>query len=108
MERSRWYSQFLLAGVVLAALAFAACDSTTDGDPSQDIATREQKVDLEDAYGGFNTADEAPAFNDPFLISNYSAESNASLIDNADTTHVDRRRGPRFLMITWGNLRADS
>ena len=107
MNRSRWCSHFLLAGVVLAALAFTACDSSTDSDPADDVATREQKVDLEDAYGGFNTADEAPAFNDPYLISNYGADGTLAVSDNVDTTHVDRR-GPLFLMITWGNLHDDS
>lgn len=107
MIRSRWCSKFFLAGVMLAALAFAACDSSTDGDASDDIATREQKIDIEDAYGGFNTADEAPAFNDPYLINHYNADGNLAIVDNVDTTRVDRRR-PRFLMITWGNLRDDS
>ena len=108
MYRSRWCSQLGMAGVVLAALAFAACDSSTDGDVADDVATREQKVDLDDSYGGFNTADEAPAFNDPYLTDHYSADGNLAIVDNVDTTRVDRRRGPRFLMITWGNLRDDS
>ncbi len=108
MNYSRWCSRFLTAGLVLAAMVFAACDSTTDGDASEDVATREQKIDLEDPYGGYNTADEAPAFDDPFLLSDYGADGNVAVSDNVDTTHTDRRHPRRFLMITWGNLRADS
>ena len=75
---------------------------------ASDVSAREQTVDLDDSYGGYNTADEAPAFNDPLLLADYGADSDVAYSDDIDTTDTDRRHPRRYLMITWGNLRADS
>jgi hypothetical protein len=93
---------------LLAAWAFAGCDHATDTDLSNDVSGREQTVNLDDPYGGFNTADEAPAFAESLLTNRYGPETDVAVNDDVDTTRVDRRRPHRFLMVTWGNLRADS
>lgn len=93
----------------LTIWSVTGCDNATDTDASNDISSRTQTVDLDDAYGGYNTADERPAFGDPYLQENYGADANlAFAADNADTTRPDPRRPRRFLMVTWGNLRADT
>jgi hypothetical protein len=85
------------------------CDNATDTDAPNDISTREQVIDLNDPYGGYNTADERPAFGDPYLQENFGAGENlAFAAADSDTTRPDHRRPRRFLMVTWGNLRADS
>jgi hypothetical protein len=75
--------------------------------------TREQSMDLDDPYGGFNFGDEAAAFGDNALTTDYgpasSAEYDDPMTDDADVANArarDARR--RYLMITWGNLRADT
>jgi hypothetical protein len=108
MRRNRT-SVSLAAILALALWAFVGCDNTTDTDAPNDISTRTQTVNLDDSYGGYNTADEQPAFGDAYLQENYGAGANLAFAAvDADTTHIDRRRPHRFLMVTWGNLRADS
>lgn len=93
---------------MLAAWAFAGCENAADTDTANDISTREQTVNLDDPYGGFNTADETPAFGDAMLAADYGPDSDVEVHDDVDTTRTDHRRPHRFLMVTWGNLRADS
>jgi len=94
--------------VTLASVwAFAGCDHATDTDTTNDVSSREEKVDLDDTYGGYNASDEKPGFDDPTLLAAYGPDGDVAITDDVDTTRTDRRR-PRFLMITWGNLRADS
>ncbi|MCI0451824.1 MAG: hypothetical protein L0Z51_05455 [Candidatus Latescibacteria bacterium] len=107
MIRIRW-CQNLLAATLVLVWALAGCDNATDADTANDVSSREQTVDLDDTYGGFNTADEAPAFDDPMLLSDYGPDGDVAYIDDVDTTHTDRRHPRRYLMITWGNLRCDS
>jgi hypothetical protein len=107
MHRTRTRWNFALA---VLALAWAAngCDQTTDADAPNDISNRTQTIDLDDPYGGFNTANEKPAFGDAVLAADYGPGADVLVHDDVDTTHTDRRHPHRFLMITWGNLRADS
>jgi len=93
---------------ITGACSLAGCDSATDNDPEGDIATRTQAVNLDDPYGGFNTADEAPAFGLASLVSDYGPDGDVTSDDPVDNVTTDARRPRRFLMVTWGNLRADS
>jgi hypothetical protein len=75
--------------------------------------TREQVVDFDDEYGGFNFGDEAPAFDDPYLTENHAPESYAGYDDPMEDDPLVareryRKRPVIYLMITWGNLEADS
>ncbi len=107
MKRNRWCLN-LLAATLMSMWALAGCDHATDSDPADDVSNREQTVDLDDSYGGYNTADEAPAFDDPLLTSEYGPDADVAFADDVDTTRTDRRHPRRYLMITWGNLRCDS
>ncbi|HEX5133328.1 MAG TPA: hypothetical protein VFX92_12700 [Candidatus Krumholzibacteria bacterium] len=98
----------LLSISLLAAWVLTGCDNAADTDTANDLASRTQTVDLDDPYGGFNTADEKPYFGDAMLADEYAAGSDVAVDDDVDTTRTDPRRARRFLMITWGNLRADS
>jgi hypothetical protein len=93
---------------LLAAWVVAGCDNATDSDMANDLSSRTQTVDLDDPYGGYNTADEAPAFGDEVLLATDGPDGDFEINENVDTTRVDHRRPHRYLMITWGNLRADS
>lgn len=107
--RSNRTSLSLALICALAVWAFTGCDNATDTDAPNDISSRTQTINLDDAYGGYNLADEQPAFGDPYLQANYSAEENLVFAAaDSDTTRIDRRRPHRYLLITWGNLRADS
>jgi hypothetical protein len=107
VKRNRWQLNLIMATLV-ATWAFVGCDSATDTEPTGDVATREQTVDLDDTYGGYNTADEAPAFGDLQLVSDNGPEGDVAFEDDIAPTDADRRQPRRYLMITWGNLRADS
>ncbi len=107
MKRNRWCLS-LLAVTLVAVWANTGCDNATGTDTAGDVSNREQVVDLDDAYGGYNTADEAPAFDDPSLVSDYGAEGDVEIADQVDLSTTDRRHPRRFLMITWGNLCADT
>jgi len=93
---------------LLAVWAFAGCDNAADADLTNDVSSREQTVNLDDPYGGYSTADESPAFGEAVLTADYGPETDVAIVDDVDTTRVDRRRPHRFLMVTWGNLRADT
>jgi hypothetical protein len=90
------------------------CQTPSDsGDGASDeLMTREQVVDLEDEYGGFNFADESVAFGDPYLLANYGdvdeAYDDATNDDPAVVRERRLRHPVRYLMITWGNLEADT
>ncbi|HET6348055.1 MAG TPA: hypothetical protein VFH88_03130 [Candidatus Krumholzibacteria bacterium] len=108
MHRTRASFSIALIGA-LAAWAFAGCSQSTGTDASNDVSTRTQTVNLNDPYGGFNTADEQPAFGDQFLLANYGPDANLTVgTAEADTVRPDPTRVHRYLMVTWGNLRADS
>jgi len=108
MIRNRtWLSLGLLS--IAAVWAFTGCSTTTDTDAPNDVSTRTQSVNLDDPYGGYNTADEQPAFGDSYLLDNYGAETNNFVAaSDSDSTREDHMRIHRYLMVTWGNLRADS
>lgn len=107
MHRTRtpWNILFVLSALVLAAVG---CDQSTGTDASNDISSRTQAVNLDDPYGGFNTASEPAAFGDPTLAADFGPDFAGIAGDDVDTTRCDPRRPRRFLMVTWGNLRADS
>ena len=108
MHRTRTAIRMVLV-CALAAWAATGCDQTTDADAPHDISSRTQTINLDDAYGGYNTANEKPAFDDPYLEANYGPESNLVVATaDSDTTRGDHARVHRYLMVTWGNLNADS
>jgi len=93
---------------LLTAWAVTGCDQSTGTDAPNDISSRVQTVNLDDPFGGYNTANERPAFGDPMLAADYGPEGMVEAFDPVDTTRTDRRHPRRVLMVTWGNLRADS
>jgi hypothetical protein len=108
MQRIRTMSYSALL-CVLVVWGTTGCENTTDADAPNDIATRTQVINLDDAYGGYNTADEAPAFDDPYLRAMYGPDAaNFALAGGGADSTLDRRLPHRFLLVTWGNLRADS
>jgi len=107
MKRTRKFLSLLMISL-LAAWGVAGCENAADTDTANDLATRTQTINLDDPYGGFNTADEAPAFGDEFLAANFGPGGDLEVNDRVDTTLTDPRRPHRYLLITWGNLRADS
>ena len=106
MKHNRWRLN-LLAVTLTATWLLAGCDNATDTDSTSDVSSRDQEIDLDDNFGGYNTADEKAAFDDLMLLADYGPDSDVAVYDDVDTTRTDRRH-PRYLMITWGNLRADS
>lgn len=110
MKRTRT-GLILAATALIAAWWLSGCDTTTGTNAANDVSTRTQAVNLNDPYGGYNTADEPPAFSDPTLVSDYGPDGDVEVDDSTDqdpTAVHDNLHPRRFLMITWGNLRADS
>jgi len=106
---------FLMVISLLGALAWLpACQSTDISGPADNnIEAREQIPDLDDPYGGYNMADEAPGFDDPAMIEEFGEEASAEYNDpmNSDPLVaglMNRPPAQHFLMITWGNLERDS
>ncbi|MDH3198147.1 MAG: hypothetical protein OEO21_07885 [Candidatus Krumholzibacteria bacterium] len=108
----------LPAALLALVLVWTGCQSTADV-PSvgDELLTREQVVDFDDEYGGFNFGDESPAFADPYLATTYGPEADVAYIDpmeddpavtRARLRERELQRAHRYLMITWGSLRADS
>jgi len=111
MKRTHTLFVFLILGMALWMIA--GCSSTEEASVDEDLLTREQVVDLDDPYGGFNFGDEEPAFGDATMTETYGPELNAEYDDpTEDDPEVERnrilRRPVKYLMITWGNLEADS
>ncbi|MGD8414508.1 MAG: hypothetical protein PVF33_09760 [Candidatus Latescibacterota bacterium] len=103
----------LLALSATALWMIAGCSSTEEPGIDDELVTREQVVNLDDPYGGFNFGDEEPAFGDEQMSALYGPELNASYDDptedDPDVVRArDRLRPVTYLMITWGNLEADS
>jgi hypothetical protein len=102
--------------MVLAAIAvwmIGGCSSTEEPGVDDDLMTREQVVDLDDPFGGFNFGDEEPAFGDATMTETFGPEPDAEYSDpTEDDPDVEKCRRARrpviYLMITWGNLEADS
>ncbi|MCH7549640.1 MAG: hypothetical protein IH969_08935 [Candidatus Krumholzibacteriota bacterium] len=109
----RW-TNFLYAAALLAVLGlWIGCDSPSSESLDQDLLTREQTIDFDDPYGGFNFGDEAPNFDDDLLINEYGPESvvaysDAMADDSTVSDITSRQLRRRYLLITWGNLRADT
>jgi hypothetical protein len=112
MKRTHTYPVLLLA--VMLVWILPACNSPVeDTAVDDDLITREQVVDFDDEYGGFNFGDEAPAFNDPYLTENYAPEVYAEYDDPIErdpaVSELIKCERPRtYLLITWGNLEADT
>ena len=104
----------LFCVLAVTLIWFVGCQSPSDETAVNDeLMTRNQVEDLDDEYGGFNFGDEAPAFDDPYLTANCAGDGDAEYADPVDddpsVAELKRRPRPRtYLMITWGNLRADT
>src|SRR5262249_314477 len=83
MTRNRTLAWIAFACAV-SAWAMVGCSQSTDTNTPGDISSRTQSVNLNDPYGGYNTATEKPAFGDPYLLNNYGAENN-NIVAAADT-----------------------
>jgi hypothetical protein len=106
--------------VMLTAIALwmiAGCSSTEEPGVNDDLMDREQVVDLNDPYGGLNFGDEDPAFGDAAMTEAFGPELDADYSDPMEDDPVvahhrernlKRNRPVTYLMITWGNLEADS
>jgi hypothetical protein len=101
---------------VIAAILIGGGCSESDGPTGTDdgLYTREQIPDLDDPYGGYNFADEAPGFGDASLIDEFGDDITIDdPYENDPTIAVRERdrdghvRGRLFLAITWGNLHKD-
>jgi hypothetical protein len=105
---------FLVMAVVLSLAWLPACQSPDASGPTEnDLETRTQEPNLDDPYGGFNLADEAPGFDDPVLLNEFDdskvAEYNDPVSQQPDIAAAIKRPLPQhYLMITWGNLERDS
>jgi hypothetical protein len=105
---------WLLTVIALGVWGLAGC-SDTPSTPSadEDLLVRDQTVDLDDPYGGFNLGDEDAAFGDAMLTTDYGPDATVAfddpMADDAEVKRIrERHRLHRYLMITWGNLDADS
>lgn len=106
---------FALSLMVLGSLLWlSSCQSPdTPGIDDENLITREETLNLDDPYGGFNLGDEPPAFDDPVLLSEYSGteddEYDDPMQNNARIREMERKRINRFFVrITWGNLEHDT
>ncbi|MBI4720730.1 MAG: hypothetical protein HY770_05840 [Chitinivibrionia bacterium] len=105
---------FVITLILAALFWMPACQSPDDtGTLDQDLLTREQTIDLDDPYGGFNLADEPAAFDDPVLLSEFSGAEDVAYEDplevQARISEAERMRINRFFVrVTWGNLERDS
>jgi hypothetical protein len=115
MKRTHVYFVIILTAVALWTLG--GCSSTEEASVNDDLMDREQVVDLNDPYGGFNLADEEPAFGDATMTEAFGPELDAEYSDPMEddpevARHRERNRKRHrpitYLMITWGNLEADS
>jgi hypothetical protein len=111
MRRTSFWQVTLL--VFAMVWASTGCEDASSPSVEEELMTREQVTDLDDPLGGFNLGDETPNFGDAMLAADYGPESNAEFDDpmEDDSTVNDIRsyaRPHRYLMITWGNLDADS
>jgi hypothetical protein len=107
---------FLVFLSITAALVFGGC-SESDGPsaPEDNLYTREQVANLDDPYGGYNFADEAPGFGDPALIDEFGDDPDFNdpfesdpAVATRERDREGRLRGRVFLAVTWGNLHKDS
>jgi hypothetical protein len=109
MKRTRTVLNLLMISLV-AAWVVSGCENSAGTDSANDVSSRTQTINLDDTYGGYNTADESPAFDDAMLAADYGADSDVEVSDTTDDPAAvhDNLHAHRYLMITWGNLRADS
>jgi len=102
--------------LIAAALVFGGCgESEGPSAPEDNLYTREQVANLDDPYGGYNFADEAPGFGDPALIDEFGDDpvfndpfENDPVVTTRERDREGRLRGRVFLAVTWGNLHKDS
>jgi len=112
MKRNRWIPAFAAVALV-GVWSMTGCNTPSSTTANDELLTRTETVNLNDAYGGYNFGDESPMFSDALLASDYSPDHDRAYDDPManDPTVVDINRRPhtrRYLMITWGNLDADS
>ncbi len=111
MKRTTPYT--LTAIALVAFWMIGGCSSTEEPAVDEDLLTREQVVDLDDPFGGLNFGDEDPAFGDANMTELFGPELDAGYTDPMENDPEvvrarERRRPVTYLMITWGNLEADT
>lgn len=109
----RTHLTYFVVLTVIASWTIGGCSSTEEPAVDDDLMTRDQVVDLDDPYGGLNFGDEDPAFGDAVMTEMFGPELDAEYSDptenDSDVANCRRLRRPvTYLMITWGNLEADS
>lgn len=104
----------LLALLVVSAFSISACENNNPVGPEDETET-EGEVSLDKAYGGYTTSDEAPAFGDASMATDFGGsdidpqDSYASdaAVSGALTSDADALPA-YFVRITWGKLQGDS
>jgi predicted small lipoprotein YifL len=112
--RKRTALRMLLAAA--AILALGGCGKTGEPTgPDDNLVTRTQTANIDDPFGGYNFADEAPGFGDPALIEEFGEDplfsdpfANDPLVAAREIDRDGRPRGRVYLAVTWGNLQHDS
>jgi hypothetical protein len=107
---------FFALFLVAAVFALGGCGKAdAPSAPNDDIYTRGQTADLDDPFGGYNFADEAPGFGDRALVDEFGDDpvfddpfASDPLVAARDRDRDGRLRGRLFLAVTWGNLHRDS
>lgn len=98
---------------LLAIVVFSACVTKELTDPTENLDDDEiYSLDLE--YGGYGTNDEAAAFGDPDLLSDFGGDADVSDTFAADAAIVDVLNSDSsdvkvyIVRVTWGYLHGDS
>jgi hypothetical protein len=106
---------FIVALVILMGLVGGCGDANGPATVDESMYSRNQVQDLNDPYGGFNLADEAPGFDDPELLREFGDDAafadpyeNDPVVREVEFDRDGRLRGGLYLAVTWGNLHRDS
>ncbi len=109
---------FLYVSALAAILMLAACSSNNDLSSAGDEAIGDEKLNLEEEFGGFDTSDEATAFGEADMLDAFPQDEDAGdpIADESDVAAVLDGRALNdstpvkayFLRITYGLLEGDS
>jgi hypothetical protein len=114
MRRTTWSPLVVIAAAL--ALAASGCITSSD-DPAPGLSAADQTVDLDAEFGGFNTANEAPAFGDAELADTNSLTGEGDEGVDFDDAMARERHMIRLsdhpevdvyaLRVMWGTLDRD-
>ncbi|MCP3977620.1 MAG: hypothetical protein GY720_24320 [bacterium] len=116
-------SMFLMTLMAIALMVFGSsgCNSLFGGSSSEgdsnadnysDSFYEDTNLDLEDPSGGYDTADEQPAFGDAEFAAMFEEDPEVTdaVGDETDVIDMEAEAGARvyYLRLLWGQLRADT